>query len=87
MNPSGEEQLDDAKENCNDTNHDPAHEFASSTTYLVSMSSKGVVGGRPLLERRLYLAGLVGLIVMGLALVPVFFLQDQAVFLFSRPRR
>ena len=44
------------------------------------MSSKGE-GGRPLLERRLYLAGLVGLILMSLAIVPVFFVEDQAVYL------
>lgn len=44
------------------------------------MSSKGE-RGRPLLERRLYLAVLVVLIIMGLALVPVFFLQDRAVYL------
>jgi hypothetical protein len=37
--------------------------------------------GRPLLERRLHLAELVVLIMMGLALVPAFFLQDRAVYL------
>jgi len=36
MNSPGEEELDDAEENKKYTDHDPAHEFASSTRYFVN---------------------------------------------------